>query len=93
MHTDGLPQVSVHHRPAAWLLTPLFPDRFAPPPVRSGPWSVRFALERTDPVINNGTRAELTAGLEPPGAERRYGFSIYLPRRWAADSAAEILTQ
>jgi hypothetical protein len=64
-----------------------------PPRTRGGLWCVRFQLEKTDPVINSGTRAELTAGFEPVGAERWYGFSIYLPTDWQFDQAAEIVTQ
>jgi len=62
-------------------------------PVRAGGWSARFQLYKTDPVINHGTRAELSAGFEPVGAERWYGFSIYLPYTWVPDRAAEIVTQ
>ena len=80
VHSDGKPQVKAYRQ--ASLV-----------PVRDGSYSVRFALEKGDPVINNGTRCELSAGLEPKGAERWYGFSIYLPRSWAYDQAAEIVTQ
>lgn len=62
-------------------------------PVRAGEWSARFQLFKDDPVINNGTRAELTADFDPVGAERWYGFSIYLPATWVPDQAAEIVTQ
>ncbi len=65
----------------------------APEPVRGGTASARFELHRTDPVINNGTRAELTAPFEPKNAERWYGFSIYLPASWVPDRSAEIVTQ
>ena len=80
VHSDGKPQVKAYRQ--ATLV-----------PVRDGSYSVRFALEKGDPVINNGTRCELSAGLEPKGAERWYGFSIYLPSSWAYDQAAEIVTQ
>lgn len=62
-------------------------------PVRCGEWSARFQLYKGDPVINNGARAELSADFEPVGAERWYGFSIYLPETWAYDQSAEIVTQ
>jgi hypothetical protein len=62
-------------------------------PVRAGLYSARFALERGDPVINNGVRCELSAGFEPVGAERWYGFSIYLSSIWKTDRAADIVTQ
>jgi hypothetical protein len=65
----------------------------APEPVRGGAVSARFELQKSDPVINNGTRAELTAPFEPVGAERWYGFSVYLPTSWAYDQSAEIVTQ
>ena len=79
--TDGRPQVRAYRQ------APLVP-------VRSGLYSVRFHLERTDPVIRSGKRCELSAGSEPVGAERWYGFSIYLTRQWwVSDQAAEIVTQ
>jgi hypothetical protein len=63
-------------------------------PVRCGGYSVRFQLHQDDPVINNGTRAELAAAdFEPADAERWYGFSIYLPEMWVCDQSAEIVTQ
>jgi hypothetical protein len=65
----------------------------APEPVRGGAMSARFELQKSDPVINNGTRAELTAPFEPRGTERWYGFSIFLPDGWTYDRSAEILTQ
>jgi Polysaccharide lyase len=65
----------------------------APEPVRAGSAAARFELHKNDPVINNGSRAELTAPLEPRGAERWYGFSVYLPSDWAHDRSAEIVTQ
>ena len=80
VHDDGRPQVR------AYRLGPYVP-------VRGGLYSVRFALEKDDPVINNGTRCEPSAGFEPVGAERWYGFSIYLPRSWKVDRSAEIVKQ
>jgi len=65
----------------------------APDPVRAGGAAARFELRRGDPVINHGTRAELATPMEPRGADRWYGFSIYLPPSWARDSSPEILAQ
>jgi hypothetical protein len=65
----------------------------APDPVRAGGAAARFELRRDDPVINEGTRAELAGTLEPPGADRWYAFSIYLPKSWARDRSPEILAQ
>jgi hypothetical protein len=65
----------------------------APEPVRAGGAAARFELRRTDPVINDGTRAELATPLEPRGAERWYAFSIYLPASWRTDRSPEILAQ
>jgi hypothetical protein len=62
-------------------------------PVRGSQWSARFQLYKGDPVINNGTRAELSADFEPVNAERWYGFSIYLPYTWVSDRSGEIVTQ
>jgi hypothetical protein len=70
-------------------------------PVRCGCYSVRFELRRGDkepPVW--GARAELSAAekarqppFEPIGAERWYGFSIYLDV-WDPDpQSAQIVTQ
>jgi Polysaccharide lyase len=80
VHADGKPQLKAYRQ--ATLV-----------PVRDGSYSARFALVKGDPVINNGTRCELSSGFEPRGAERWYGFSIYLPSSWAYDQAAEIVTQ
>jgi hypothetical protein len=81
-HADGEPQVRVasiaRHEP-----------------VRDGQRSVRFDLAKADPPLHNGSRAELGAEdpVEPPGVERWYGFSIYLPRTWVADRAPEVVAQ
>jgi Polysaccharide lyase len=75
---DGEPQI----RPAR-----------APDPVRAGGAAARFELERGDPVINHGTRAELATALEPRGADRWYALSIYLPAGWTRDRSPEILAQ
>jgi len=80
VHKDGRRQVHVYQKGTNV-------------PVRDGSYSVRFALEKGDPVIHNGTRCELAADYEPVGAERWYGFSIYLPGSWDYDQAAESVTQ
>lgn len=65
----------------------------APDPVRAGGAAARFELRREDPVINGGTRAELSAPIEPKNAERWYAFSVYLPPSWARDRSPEIIAQ
>ena len=65
----------------------------APDPVRAGTKSARFQLYNTDPPVSGATRAELKmSSTEPLGAERWYGFSIYLDN-WQEDAAAAILAQ
>ncbi|WP_171058122.1 polysaccharide lyase [Modestobacter altitudinis] len=65
-----------------------------PGPVRSGARSARFFLHRQDPLQSSGTRSELkTPCCEPPGAERWYGFSIYLPEDWLPDRSRENVAQ
>jgi hypothetical protein len=72
----------------------------SPEPVRCGCCSVRFELRRNDPPPPTGeTRAEVSAAerttapnFEPIGAERLYGFSIYLAA-WEVDPSPEIVTQ
>ena len=72
------------------------PFRIACPPnepVRSGQRSARFYLRNTDPIQSGSKRAELKGKpVEPVGAERWYGFSIYL-HEWANDPAPDIVTQ
>jgi hypothetical protein len=64
-------------------------------PVRDGSHSVRFDLDKSDPPLHNGSRAQLGAEdpVEPRGAERWYGFSIYLPSTWTRDRAPEVVAQ
>ena len=73
-----------------------------PNPVRAGRSAVRFELRKGDPEPpSRGARAELSAAeksgnpvpYEPIGADRWYGFSIYLPDTWAPDPNPEIVTQ
>ena len=81
-HADGEPQVRVASAGNG-------------EPVRNGQHSVRFDLEKSDPPLHNGSRAELGAEdpVEPRGAERWYGFSMYLPNSWTYDQAPEIVMQ
>lgn len=84
-HSDGAPSARVARRAGG-------------EPVRDGDYSARFDLRAADPVVPgtgaSGKRAELSAQpTEPRGAERWYGFSVYL-KDWARDTkAAEIVTQ
>jgi hypothetical protein len=81
-HADGEPQVRAA-------------DASRGEPVRAGAHSVRFELDKDDRPKNNGSRAEIgaEAPVEPPGAERWYGFSTYLPQSWGLDVAPEIIAQ
>jgi Polysaccharide lyase len=81
-HSDGEPQVRVA-------------NASNDEPVRNGQHSVRFDLEKSDLPLHNGSRAELGAEdpVEPRGAERWYGFSIFLPNSWAYDQAPEVVMQ
>lgn len=63
-------------------------------PVRAGAHSVRFELDRTDPLVSNGVRAEIEASPpEPLNAERWYGFSTFLPASYSKDPMSEIIVQ
>jgi Polysaccharide lyase len=81
-HDDGEPQVRVA-------------DAARGEPVRAGQHSVRFDLDKRDPPLHNGSRAELGAEdpVEPRAVERWYGFSIFLPSSWVYDQAPEIVMQ
>ncbi len=79
-HPDGNPQIRVARRSGE--------------PVRSGGYSTRFHLEKTDRIHSGGSRAEFAASpFEPVGAERWYGFSIYLPNTWKPDPAPDSIIQ
>ncbi|MFE5807366.1 heparin lyase I family protein [Streptomyces sp. NPDC056491] len=63
-------------------------------PVRDGSYAARFELRKSDPVVSNSKRAEVSQRDEQPaGVERWYGFSINLPSTWVADTSAEIVSQ
>jgi polysaccharide lyase-like protein len=81
-HTDDTWQVALEDDPAL---------------VRSGRWSVRFQLDKRDPLVSQSKRAELKAnrcGYEAGDPERWYGFSIHLPDCWQDDpDSSENLAQ
>lgn len=63
---------------------------------RSGLYSMRFELNKTDADVFGSKRAEMSRyskGETNPYVERWYGMSIYLPSDYATDPAPEILTQ
>lgn len=63
-------------------------------PTRAGNYAAKFTLNRNDPIVENGKRAELKRyTVAPMGSEYWYGFSIYLPSNWVEDTAPEIVTQ
>ncbi len=69
--------------PAGWRTQICCPSRSAQvvtTPTRSGGHSVRFQLDRGDPIVAASSRAELVeATAEPADAERWFGFSVFLP--------------
>jgi hypothetical protein len=63
-------------------------------PVFKGTRSARFELRDTDPMVNNGTRSEVT--IIKSGVEREmwYSFAVYFPAEdFAPDSKTEIISQ
>lgn len=63
-------------------------------PVRAGNYAAKFTLDRNDPLVENGKRAELKRyTLATMGSEFWYGFSIFIPSNWLEDTAPEIITQ
>jgi hypothetical protein len=62
---------------------------------RSGYWSMRVELRRTDNDVAGSKRAEArrASNDEPTLKERWYGASYYLPTDYIADPAPESLTQ
>jgi Polysaccharide lyase len=64
--------------------------------VRSGSYSIRYELRKTDGDVFRSKRAESNRATssEPVGkCERWYGASYYLPSDYVTDPAAESLTQ
>lgn len=63
-------------------------------PTRAGKYAAKFTLNKNDPLVSDGKRAELKRyTLTPMGSEYWYAFSIYLPRNWIEDTAPEIVAQ
>lgn len=63
---------------------------------RTGSYSTRFELRKTDGLIGSGMRSEscrYSKGEVLGKIERWYGASYYLPSDFATDAAPEILTQ
>lgn len=65
--------------------------------VRGATRALKVTLRESDPMLNNGTRAELakdTGASAHAHTEQRYGFSTFLPDTWQIDTqAGEIITQ
>jgi hypothetical protein len=82
VHADGEPQVRVVSTAEG-------------APVRAGTHAARFELDRSDPPLHNGSRAEISGENppEPRGVERWYGFSTYLPSSWTVDRTPENIVQ
>ncbi len=62
---------------------------------RSGSWSMRVELRKTDNDVANSKRAEArrASNDEPTLKERWYGASYYLPSDYISDPAPELITQ
>ncbi|NID12290.1 polysaccharide lyase [Fibrivirga algicola] len=61
---------------------------------RAGTYSGRFELQKTDPIIANGSRSEVR--YKPDSSlrvERWYGFSVFLPTDYKPDPDPEIIAQ
>jgi hypothetical protein len=63
-------------------------------PTRAGNYAAKFTLNRNDPIVSKGKRAELKRYRESyMGSEHWYGLSIYLPNDWVEDTAPDIVVQ
>jgi hypothetical protein len=63
-------------------------------PVYQGTRSARFQLKDTDPMISDGTRAEVTVVKDSVKAEMWYAFAVFFPSNgFAPDSPKEIISQ
>ena len=66
-------------------------------PVRGGSRAFKLTLRESDPMVHNGTRAEIgrdTGASARQHTEQWYGFSMYLPETWAIDyQAGEVIAQ
>jgi hypothetical protein len=61
---------------------------------RSGLYSAKFSLNKSDSTVAGGKRAEaLLDWVEAPKFERWYGMSVFLPASYTADPAEEQLFQ
>jgi hypothetical protein len=58
----------------------------------SGNFAARFELQKADPLVAGGKRAELVAKPET-NPNRWYGMSIYLPADYEDDAYPEVLAQ
>lgn len=61
---------------------------------RTGDWSIRYELNKSDPDIYKSKRTEAARASndEPTLAERWYGASYY-PKDWVKDPSPELVTQ
>jgi hypothetical protein len=63
-------------------------------PVYKGSKSARFELRDTDPMVSNGTRAEVTVVKDAVQREMWYSFAVYFPADdFAPDTKTEIISQ
>ncbi len=62
---------------------------------RSGEWSMRVELRKTDDIVAGSKRAEAARAStdEPLLKERWYGMSYYLTNEYVPDVSAELVTQ
>ncbi|NJL83750.1 MAG: hypothetical protein HC890_13935 [Chloroflexaceae bacterium] len=60
---------------------------------RGGNKSLQFTLNQSDPIVNNGKRAEIKQPYTAPGTEQWYGFSLFLPDNFVSDREREIVAQ
>lgn len=63
-------------------------------PVYMGNKAGRFELRASDPLVNNGKRAEVVVVIGSELNERWYSFAVYLPsKEFGRDSQQEIISQ
>lgn len=63
-------------------------------PVFRGNKAGKFELRHNDPMVHNGTRAELFVTDRPPNKERWYSFAVYFPSdKYACDASSEVISQ
>jgi hypothetical protein len=66
-------------------------------PRRGAPRAFKFTLRESDPMVHNGTRAEIgrnTGASAQSHTEQWYGFSTFLPTTWQSDTqAGDIIAQ